>query len=144
MQHCVADVLGLPMSKVVCKVKRVGGGFGGKETRCMGVAMACALASRKTRRPVRAVLERDKDMAMMGHRHPFKGTKFRVLHESPLSKVVIQFIAGVDSVCTSMGTLRGIGVGGLAACTSLHYEYLLLNIFIYIRMKHPRGLSLFP
>jgi len=40
-------VLGIPANRVVVKVKRVGGGFGGKESRCMMVAVPAAIAAIK-------------------------------------------------------------------------------------------------
>ena len=76
-QRLVAHVLGVPMSRVVCHVKRLGGGFGGKETRSCPVSMVCALAAAMVKQPVRAVLDRDEDMLMSGHRHPFK-SKYKV------------------------------------------------------------------
>jgi len=56
---------------VVVKVKRLGGGFGGKETRSVQLTAICALAAKKTKRPVRAMLNRDEDMITSGQRHPF-------------------------------------------------------------------------
>ena len=38
-QECVAHALGVPMNKVVCRVKRMGGGFGGKESRNIPISM---------------------------------------------------------------------------------------------------------
>ncbi|KAJ4762776.1 Xanthine dehydrogenase/oxidase [Rhynchospora pubera] len=76
-QDCVARVLGLPLSKVVCKAKRIGGGFGGKETRSAFVAAAASVAAYHLKRPVKIVLDRDVDMAITGHRHSFLG-KYKV------------------------------------------------------------------
>ena len=45
-----------PLSKVVCKTKRIGGGFGGKETRSAIFAAAASVASYCLRRPVKIVL----------------------------------------------------------------------------------------
>lgn len=70
-QLVVADVLGIDMNKITCKVKRMGGGFGGKEYRCHPLTTACAVAANKTMRPVRIMLDRDEDMLFSGHRHPF-------------------------------------------------------------------------
>ncbi|KAH6563748.1 hypothetical protein BASA60_010597 [Batrachochytrium salamandrivorans] len=70
-QHLVAHVLGIPSHRVVCRVKRLGGGFGGKETRSVFIACALAVAARKLRVPVRCVLTREEDMTMSGTRHPF-------------------------------------------------------------------------
>jgi xanthine dehydrogenase/oxidase len=58
-------------NKVVSKVKRLGGGFGGKETRSIQLTGICALAAKKTGRPVRCMLNRDEDMITSGQRHPF-------------------------------------------------------------------------
>lgn len=58
-------------NKIVSKVKRLGGGFGGKETRSIQLAGIVAMAAKKTRRPVRCMLNRDEDIATSGQRHPF-------------------------------------------------------------------------
>ena len=71
IQKLVSHVTGLPASKVVVKVKRMGGGFGGKESRGMLVALPAALAALKLNRPVRIMLDRDEDMQITGTRHPF-------------------------------------------------------------------------
>ncbi|XP_057849574.2 xanthine dehydrogenase 1 isoform X2 [Cryptomeria japonica] len=76
-QKFVSHVLGLPMNKVVCKAKRLGGGFGGKETRSAFLAAAAAVPSYLLRRPVRITLDRDIDMMTTGQRHAFLG-KYKV------------------------------------------------------------------
>eukprot|EP00850_Spirogloea_muscicola_P006424 SM000030S11433 [mRNA] locus=s30:612063:618646:- [translate_table: standard] len=70
-QQIVAHVLGLPMSKVVCRTKRLGGGFGGKESRTVFIAAAAAVPAFHLRRPVKLTLDRNVDMAITGTRHPF-------------------------------------------------------------------------
>lgn len=55
------------------KVKRLGGGFGGKETRCIQLSTILALAAQKTGKPVRCMLTREEDMVTSGQRHPFLG-----------------------------------------------------------------------
>jgi xanthine dehydrogenase large subunit len=77
MQHHVARVLGLPQHKVVCEVRRMGGGFGGKETQSSFMAAAAALVAWKTGRPAKLRLDRDDDMLMTGKRHDFE-TRFSV------------------------------------------------------------------
>ncbi|KAF6158613.1 hypothetical protein GIB67_040127 [Kingdonia uniflora] len=76
-QKYVSHVLGLPMSKVVCKTKRIGGGFGGKETRSAFIAAAAAVPSYLLNRPVKITLDRDVDMMISGQRHSFLG-KYKV------------------------------------------------------------------
>ncbi|EQC41233.1 hypothetical protein SDRG_01208 [Saprolegnia diclina VS20] len=70
-QMCVAACLGVPAHKIVSSVKRMGGGFGGKETRSVFVACAAAVAAKALKRPVRLLLERQADMATTGGRHPY-------------------------------------------------------------------------
>ncbi|XP_077994202.1 xanthine dehydrogenase/oxidase-like [Glandiceps talaboti] len=70
VQLVIANALGLSSNRVRVKVIRLGGGFGGKEHRCLVPAVACAVAAYRTRRPVRCVLERELDMRTTGGRHP--------------------------------------------------------------------------
>jgi xanthine dehydrogenase molybdopterin binding subunit/xanthine dehydrogenase small subunit len=71
VQTVVAHVLHLPINKVVVQSPRMGGGFGGKETQANTPAALAALAAHKTGRSVRVRLNRDHDMMLTGHRHPF-------------------------------------------------------------------------
>uniref|UniRef100_A0A803SNN6 Xanthine dehydrogenase n=1 Tax=Anolis carolinensis TaxID=28377 RepID=A0A803SNN6_ANOCA len=72
-QEFVANALGVPSNRIVVRVKRMGGGFGGKETRSTVVSTAVAVAAAKTGRAVRCMLDRDEDMLISGGRHPFLG-----------------------------------------------------------------------
>jgi xanthine dehydrogenase large subunit len=76
VQHVVAEALGLPFHAVTCVVKRMGGGFGGKETQAAPFAVMAALVARKTGRPARIVISKDDDMITTGKRHPFE-TSYR-------------------------------------------------------------------
>lgn len=76
-QKYVSHVLNLPMSKVVCKTKRIGGGFGGKETRSALIAAVASVPSYLLNRPVKITLDRDIDMMISGQRHSFLG-KYKV------------------------------------------------------------------
>ncbi|OXA57862.1 Xanthine dehydrogenase/oxidase [Folsomia candida] len=71
VQLLVSRTLGISQSKVVVRVKRVGGGFGGKDSRCALVALPCAVAAKKFGKPVRCILERRTDMIISGKREPF-------------------------------------------------------------------------
>ncbi|CAH0714490.1 unnamed protein product, partial [Brenthis ino] len=66
-----SHVLHVPMNRIVARVKRMGGGFGGKESRGILISLPVALAAHKLQRPVRCMLDRDEDMQMTGTRHPF-------------------------------------------------------------------------
>uniref|UniRef100_A0A8C2A4F2 Xanthine dehydrogenase/oxidase n=1 Tax=Cyprinus carpio TaxID=7962 RepID=A0A8C2A4F2_CYPCA len=72
-QALVAKALGVPANRVVCRVKRMGGGFGGKESRSTILSTVVAVAAYTTKRPVRCMLDRDEDMLVTGGRHPFFG-----------------------------------------------------------------------
>jgi xanthine dehydrogenase large subunit len=70
-QAVVAEVLGVPKKEVVCETRRLGGGFGGKETSGNHVAAWAALLANKTRRPVKIHLFRETDQKITGKRHRF-------------------------------------------------------------------------
>ncbi|KDM92265.1 xanthine dehydrogenase molybdopterin binding subunit [Photobacterium galatheae] len=71
VQKLVAEVLGVPMHKVVIDMRRMGGGFGGKETQAAGPACLAAVIAHLTGRPTKMRLPRMEDMTMTGKRHPF-------------------------------------------------------------------------
>eukprot|EP00658_Telonema_sp_P-2_P023303 TRINITY_DN1932_c0_g1_i10.p1 TRINITY_DN1932_c0_g1~~TRINITY_DN1932_c0_g1_i10.p1 ORF type:complete len:1546 (-),score=328.16 TRINITY_DN1932_c0_g1_i10:428-4999(-) len=71
-QRLIASAIGVPCAKVVIKVKRMGGAFGGKETLSSYLTPGLAIAAAKLRRPVRITLTRETDMNISGQRHPFK------------------------------------------------------------------------
>ena len=71
-QKHIAAVLGVPMHKVEVDVKRLGGGFGGKEDQATSWACMAAMAAVGLQRPVQVVLSRTEDMRMTGKRHPYK------------------------------------------------------------------------
>ncbi|MFM9879020.1 MAG: xanthine dehydrogenase molybdopterin binding subunit [Burkholderiaceae bacterium] len=71
VQHWVAHALGLEQHAVRVECKRMGGGFGGKETQAGHVAVWAALAAHKFKCPVKLRLDRDDDFFITGKRHPF-------------------------------------------------------------------------
>ncbi|MCX7718763.1 MAG: xanthine dehydrogenase molybdopterin binding subunit [Candidatus Sumerlaeaceae bacterium] len=77
IQAVVAEALGLGMHEVVCICRRMGGGFGGKETQAAIPAVMAALVARHTGRPARVVWSKDDDMKTTGKRHEFR-TRYRV------------------------------------------------------------------
>ena len=70
-QAIVAEVLGIGKNEVQVEVRRMGGGFGGKETQGNHVAAWAALLANATRQPVSIRLFRDDDQIMTGKRHAF-------------------------------------------------------------------------
>jgi xanthine dehydrogenase/oxidase len=72
-QSMTASALGIPVANVQLQVRRVGGGFGGKQFRAAFISAATAVAAWTMNRPIRISLNRNEDMAVVGKRHPFKG-----------------------------------------------------------------------
>ncbi|WP_171234866.1 xanthine dehydrogenase molybdopterin binding subunit [Ruegeria sp. HKCCA6837] len=72
IQHKVADALGVPMHAVRVETRRMGGGFGGKESQGNALAVACAIAARATGKACKMRYDRDDDMIITGKRHAFR------------------------------------------------------------------------
>ncbi len=71
VQHWVSHALGLNLHDVRVETRRMGGGFGGKETQAGHLAVWSALAALKFGAPVKLRLDRDDDFMITGKRHPF-------------------------------------------------------------------------
>jgi len=72
MQQVVAHALAIDFNQVVVEMRRMGGGFGGKESQSAIFACIAAVAAHKLRRPVKLRLDRDDDMMITGKRHGFE------------------------------------------------------------------------
>ena len=96
IQHKVAEAIGLPMNAVRVECRRMGGGFGGKESQGNALAVSCALVARLLGRPAKMRYDRDDDMTITGKRHDFR----------------IDYRVGVDSG----GRIAGIEFLQLARC----------------------------
>jgi xanthine dehydrogenase large subunit len=70
-QHWVSHALGVDNNAVRVECRRMGGGFGGKETQSGHMAVWAALAARKFGKPVKLRMDRDDDFMVTGKRHPF-------------------------------------------------------------------------
>ncbi|XP_021573473.1 aldehyde oxidase 2 [Carlito syrichta] len=77
MQKTVSLTLNIPINRITCHVKRVGGGFGGKVRRPAVFGAIAAVGAIKTGHPIRLVLDREDDMLITGGRHPLFG-KYKV------------------------------------------------------------------
>ncbi|WP_018897278.1 xanthine dehydrogenase molybdopterin binding subunit [Rhizobium sp. 2MFCol3.1] len=71
IQHTVGHVLNIPSNAVTVNVRRMGGGFGGKETQGNQFAALAAIAAKKLKRSIKFRPDRDEDMAATGKRHDF-------------------------------------------------------------------------
>ncbi|KAM9316879.1 xanthine dehydrogenase/oxidase [Gastrophryne carolinensis] len=126
-QDFAAHALGVPSNRIIVRVKRLGGGFGGKESRSLIVSTVAAVASHKTGRPVRIMLDRDEDMLITGGRHPYLGRyKVGFLKSGQVSALEVSYYANAgNSVdlspavmdrtlfhmdnCYNIPNIRGIG-----------------------------------
>lgn len=96
VQHVISRVIGIPHASVTIEVRRMGGGFGGKESQASQWAALAALSAHLTKRPCKIRLDRDDDMIMTGKRHDFE----------------VDFVAGYDDY----GVLDMVDVTYLARC----------------------------
>ena len=113
----VSRVLGIPQHKLTCKTKRLGGGFGGKETRGAVLHCATAVAAYHTRRPVRLALDRQHDMRMTGHRHAFQGSyKVAADKEGRVLAVDLKLYSNAGA----LASVAGKDVAGHVALVVLH------------------------
>lgn len=96
VQHTVAKVLGVPDAAVTTEIRRMGGGFGGKESQANQWAALAAVAAAKTGRACKLRLDRDDDMIMTGKRHDFR----------------VEWQAGYDGE----GRIRAVDMNFLARC----------------------------
>ncbi|WP_299968400.1 xanthine dehydrogenase molybdopterin binding subunit [uncultured Roseobacter sp.] len=96
IQHKVAEALCQPMHSVRVETRRMGGGFGGKESQGNALAVACAVVAAATGRPCRMRYDRDDDMVITGKRHDFR----------------IDYDVGFDE----SGRIQGIDVTHYARC----------------------------
>ncbi|MCP4220797.1 MAG: molybdopterin-dependent oxidoreductase [bacterium] len=71
VQRIASRVLGLPMHKIEVEIRRLGGGFGGKEDQATPWAVLVAQAAFNLKVPVKLTLNRHQDIAITGKRHPY-------------------------------------------------------------------------
>jgi xanthine dehydrogenase large subunit len=72
IQHKVAEAIGKPFHAVRVEIRRMGGGFGGKESQGNALACACAVVALRLNRPAKMRYDRDDDMTITGKRHDFR------------------------------------------------------------------------
>lgn len=72
IQHKVAESLGVAFHAVRVETRRMGGGFGGKESQGNALAVGTAIAAQMTGKPCKMRYDRDDDMIITGKRHEFR------------------------------------------------------------------------
>lgn len=94
VQKLVAEVLNVPFNRITVDMRRMGGGFGGKESQAAAWACMAALLVMKTGRAVKVHLPRSDDMNMTGKRHPFYNTYDIGFDENGLIQAADIMVAG--------------------------------------------------
>ncbi|MEP3047783.1 MAG: xanthine dehydrogenase molybdopterin binding subunit [Roseibium sp.] len=105
IQHTIAKVLGVPDARVTAEVRRMGGGFGGKESQANQWASLAALGAYATGKACKCRLDRDDDMIMTGKRHDFR-VDWNIGHDSEgkIRAVDLEFLSRCGySVDLSLG-----------------------------------------
>ena len=95
VSHTVAEVLGTGLSSIEVRVRRMGGGFGGKETQASQCAAIAALLARQSGRPVKLRLPRAEDFITTGKRHPYLG-RYKVGFNSRGKLLAIDLLLAAD------------------------------------------------
>ncbi len=90
IQHKVAHAFHLPMSAVRVEVRRMGGGFGGKESQGNALAIACAIGARLTGQACKMRYDRDDDMMITGKRHDCR-IAYRAGHDAEGRLIGLEF-----------------------------------------------------
>ncbi|SMY05993.1 xanthine dehydrogenase molybdopterin binding subunit [Flavimaricola marinus] len=90
IQHKVAEALNLPMHAVRCEIRRMGGGFGGKESQGNALAIATSVVAHATGRPAKMRYDRDDDMTITGKRHDFR-IDYEVGHDADGRLLAVDF-----------------------------------------------------
>ena len=135
-QAYVAQVTGVQANKVLSRVKRLGGGFGGKETRSIQLSGICAVAAKKVNRPVRCMLNRDEDMATSGQRHPFLSRwKVAVNKDGKIQAL------DADVFCNAGWSQDLSGAVGDRALSHIDGCYLIPNIHVRGRLAKTNTVS---
>jgi xanthine dehydrogenase large subunit len=96
VQKLIAEVLDIKLHKVVVDMRRMGGGFGGKETQAAQWACLAALFASRNKVAVKIRLPRMLDMMATGKRHPFEN-KFKVGTDS--QGLILSTIMDINGNC---------------------------------------------
>ena len=128
VQHCVSTILGIPQSKITSKVRRLGGGFGGKESQASIIASITALCSWFTRKPTKLRLTRKDDMLATGKRHDFKSIyKVGFNSKGKIEGLIVDLLSRAGNVADLSGPVMTRAMTHIDNCYSL--KNILINGF---------------
>jgi len=134
IQRAICVMTGLPQNKVIAKMKRVGGGFGGKWLFTASMAAMASAASLKLNRAVRLVLPREVDMTCVGGRPEIDAT-WQVAVEPATGRIL-----GLDyDVFTRHGAGEGAGklhCQVIAACIDEVYAIPAMQCCFHFTKQH--------
>ncbi|GAW11754.1 hypothetical protein ANO14919_011050 [Xylariales sp. No.14919] len=120
MQHYVARACQLPMSQVSVRVKRLGGGFGGKGYRSFSLAIMAALTAQRYQRPVHLALSREDDMRYTGGRHPFQARwKVGTSRSGILQALDVELFCGAGWSDAESGSVCNRALWSLDGCYAI-------------------------
>ena len=119
VQHGVSNVLNIPAAKISSKVRRLGGGFGGKESQSTIYAAIAALGAYILDKPVKLRLNRKDDMASSGKRHDFE-VKYSVgfNKKGKIKGLDITLLSNAGNVCDLSAPVMSRALTHLDNCYS--------------------------
>ncbi|EDW38594.1 GL11937 [Drosophila persimilis] len=129
-QDIIANILKLKANEVQVKTRRIGGGYGGKATRCNLAAAAAAVAANKLNRPVRLVQSLESIMSTLGKRWAFHcDYDFFVQKSGKIVGIVSRFFE--DAGYLSNESHMGHGVAVSKNCYEFSDNYKLDGFLVY-------------
>lgn len=120
IQHKVAHVLGVPSHAVTVECRRMGGGFGGKESQGNLPAAVAAIVAKKTGRAAKVRYDRDDDFMMTGKRHDVR-VDYRVGFDDDGRILAVEFD---QHLRCGMSFDLSVGVASRAMCHADNAYYL--------------------
>ena len=119
VQHCVSNVLNIPQASIESKVRRLGGGFGGKESQASIIACIASLCAWHLSKPVKLRLTRKDDMEATGKRHDFL-MKYKVgfNQKGKINGLIIDLLSRAGNVADLSGPVMTRAMTHLDNCYS--------------------------
>mgnify|MGYP000574736236 CR=1 FL=1 len=140
IQHKVADALGVAMHAVRVEIRRMGGGFGGKESQGNLPAMTAALAAYLTGHPAKTIYDRDDDFMLTGKRHDCR-IDYHVGFDDDGRVLVVEF---EQALRCGMSWDLSAGIAARAMCHADNaYDISHMKITNYCCLTHTQSNTAF-